>query len=103
MCVPMNLRRWRKQKRLTLTEGAKYLGLKSIGALSDIERGMAFPSPETIVTIFGATKGLVKSDDHFAVWRAHDPSRYSELLAAGRAAAKAYQPPVKEKKAWRKK
>lgn len=95
--IAMLLRRWRNQKGLNLESGARYLGLKSAGALSDIERGQAFPTPETIVTIYGATRGAVTALDHIAAWRAAEPRRFSDLLAAGRSASRAYRPAAKPK------
>lgn len=91
------LRAWRIAKGLTLTDGARFLGLRSVGALSDIERGKAFPSPETIALIEGATQGAVTADDHMKAWRNGDPVRFSRLRAAGRAAARAFGKPSKSK------
>lgn len=93
----MLLRKWRTQKKLNLADAAQFLGLRSFGALSDIERGKAFPTPETITTIYGATRGLVTALDHIAAWRAANPFRFSHLLAAGRSASKAYRPAAKPK------
>lgn len=89
--MPMLLRRWRKAQGMSLTEGARFFGLKSFSALSAIERGVVFASPESIVQIEGATQGEVTAADHMAAWRKANPQRFSNLRAAGRSAAKSYR------------
>lgn len=75
---------------LNLAEGAAYLGLKSKGILSDIERGNVYPSPESVARIQGATRGTITAADHMVAWRRAHPTKFAEFLAAGRSAAKAF-------------
>jgi len=94
----MLLKSWRKKKRLSLVEAAKFLGIHAVSTLSDIERGVIFPGPGIVLRIQGATSGRVTQRDHFDAWCSYHPDQSSESLAAGRAAAKAYRSPAKSKK-----
>ena len=100
------LRQWRTKKGLNLADGAAFLGLKSAGALSDLERGVVFPTPETMARIEGATAGAILPAHHWKAWRSAHPQQFAEFRAAGRSAAKAYrspaQPKTKESKHGRK-
>lgn len=87
----MQLRAWRKSKNLTLEAAVAYLGLKSMGALSDLERGVSLPSWETAALIEGATGGLVTIVDHWAAWRRAHPVEFATVRAAGQSAAKAHR------------
>lgn len=92
------LRRWRKKRGLTLREGAEFLGLKSAGALCNIEQGKTFPAIETIVLIEAATGGEVAAEHHVRAWQAANASQFSQLRTAGRAAAKSFSKPAKRRK-----
>lgn len=85
------LRHWRLKKGLSLADCAGRLGIASAGMLSDIERGVVFPSPESIAKIEGATRGAISVAHHWAAWRRAHPQKFAEFRAAGRAAGKTYR------------
>lgn len=83
----MLLKTWRARKALTIAKTIDFMGLKSPGAYSDVERGISFPTPETIVRIRDKTDGAVTADDHMAAW---ESTKSPQVHAAGRAAARAH-------------
>jgi transcriptional regulator with XRE-family HTH domain len=93
------LKTWRKKHGLTLVEATRFLGLRSFGALWDIENGKAFPNPETVARIEGATSGAVTITEHWAAWRRANTQKFSQLRAEGRAAAKLHRASAKAKEA----
>lgn len=82
----MLLRDWRKSKNLTLQRAAPIF-LLPVSTLSEIERGEANVSQQTIARIDAVTKGCVTAADHAAAWRRRFPSLFHEIRAAGRSAA----------------
>ena len=64
----MLLLRWRNLKGLTIAEATRRLGFTSQGMLSEIERGISFPQPQTIVQIEAATFRQVTAVDHLDAW-----------------------------------
>ncbi len=85
------IRAWRMSKKFSLKEAARYLGLKSVGALSEIERGITFPEPKTAVQIEAATLGQVTCADHAAAWRRSHRQEWNLARAAGRKAVGSYE------------
>lgn len=87
----MLLLEWQKREGLTVTALAERLGFKSVGMVSDIGRGRAFPRPETIYQIDAATLGEVRANDHVEVWAAHNRKLRDRAWKAGRTAARKSQ------------
>lgn len=85
------LKKWRIQKNLNGPQAAAFLGLTSPSQLFYIERGLTFPTPETIAKIEAATEGAITVADHWRAWRIAHPKEFKQFHAAGRAAAKAYR------------
>lgn len=64
----MNLKTWRKSKKLTQAAAGELLGL-SQPSLARIEAGEQWPTPETISLIETGTKGAVTANDILATYR----------------------------------
>lgn len=94
--VAMDLRAWRKSKKLTLQQVAPLLGLP-VSSLSDLERG-AVPnvSQKTLAQIWGMTAGAVTAADLFSTWTMSNPVIHSEHRAAGRSAMQAFRTAAKK-------
>lgn len=91
----MELRAWRLSEGMKLSELAPILGL-SITTLSDLERGQANVSRETVARIEGATAGQVTAADHHQAFRSNHRTIYSEHRAAGRSAMAEYRRAAKK-------
>jgi transcriptional regulator with XRE-family HTH domain len=97
----MELRAWRIAQDMTLKDAAAIFGMP-FSSLSELERGNANVSRETIVRIAAATGQAVTAADHQATWEKANIQSCRVLRAAGRDAMKAYRAlaaskPAKEK------
>lgn len=86
----MLLKDWRNQNGLTLVEAASCLGLKSAGALSEIERGLAFPALTSIAQIDAATGGRVMISDHYTAWASAHAKEIDAAFSAGERASRRF-------------
>lgn len=92
----MDLRAWRKSKKLTLQQVAPLVGLP-VSSLSDLERG-ATPnvSQGTLSRILGVTACAVTAADLYSTWVRSNPVIHSEHRAAGRSAMQAFRTAAKK-------
>jgi transcriptional regulator with XRE-family HTH domain len=92
MNMPMLLKHWRKQKRFSLSDAAKYLAV-SRTVLWAAEQGRSLPSTKYIARIEAGTGGDVTISDLYSSWvTAHKQVWKQETSIAKRASKSSINP-----------